>query len=697
MNVREHRGVAPSSPGSVLAEAPLSAMWEGMVADHAGFAAAITVRERVLSDALLFAYSSASVARNLPIVFMGAGPTAPLVFLQAFLSPPTVTCDGARQALIVSVDVAGDLTFSNPSGAETHPIVGHVEISIPPVLMLAAGKVRLQPDHSDVKVITWTFTVSDGTVFKQDTDAYLRSATVRDRLSATVQWALDINLLPLPSVDVTSLGAVIDAAAPPASSVLGPHGQPLPVLVEYPVPARVVDGALVAGFNVENFTAPWSPPGQTGGITLNGDAFALEAFADPYDIAVITNPEALPIVLAGVEQQLVAAVGPDRTLASLTLSAGHDQFDVSGSITETAAVATFSFSIVPHMDAERPGGLINSPDNGSLHIKIKPISIAPRSYAGLWFSAVDPKIDISFDWTDAVLAALGFVLIEPGLIFLVPIAFFTIAQMLADAADEFRASVTSANAGAPVACVHHVTSSTLDNVLLRIALEKFSISPDGPFMGVTVTPKLSPPALVGPQAIPANLRTQALKYSVRLPIGVVADDPYLHIQWTVIDPANGTVHVNSDGLAKDRTSFTVTPEQVAPGLVGYDVGCRVYRTTGLATTDIFEDVVHLVVTPLRSSPVYVRWTVTTPRPTVGLDPTTGWHGGWHLANRRSTIHRLDRVNSPNDPRCQARASRGANLAYLDQLPFAIIDIDKHRHELCDYCFYGGPAGLRETL
>jgi hypothetical protein len=31
------------------------------------------------------------------------------------------------------------------------------------------------------------------------------------------------------------------------------------------------------------------------------------------------------------------------------------------------------------------------------------------------------------------------------------------------------------------------------------------------------------------------------------------------------------------------------------------------------------------------------------------------------------------------------------------LPFPVADLDAHRYELCDYCFYGGPAGLRSTI
>ena len=181
-----------------------------------------------------------------------------------------------------------------------------------------------------------------------------------ERLGATVQLALDANLLTLPSVDVRSLGAIVDAAAPPDTTA--------------PVPVRVVDGALVAGLNVEGFMPPWQPPGHTGGITLHGQTFALEDFAGDYDLAVVTNPDALPILLAGVEEKIVNAVGAGNTIESLTLTAGAGAFGVAGRASNSDGHATFSFSIVPHMDAVRPGGAINFIE--------KPFVIHPRPYRG---------------------------------------------------------------------------------------------------------------------------------------------------------------------------------------------------------------------------------------------------------------------------------------------------------------------------
>jgi len=620
--------------------------------DHAGFAAAITVRERVLSDALLFAYSRESFSRVRTIPFLGDGPS---VAITAFLSPPTVTCDGTRNALVVGVDLTGALVFTGPHGTEAEPVVAHAEVAVPPAFELMAGQLSLTPRHTDVKVIAWTYTVVGGSGFEPDTDAYLRSPLMLDRLSETV--------------DVSSLGAIVDAAAPPPNTLAL-------------VPARVVDGALVAGLNVDGFMPPWQPPGHTGGIWLSGDTQALHDFAGDYDVAVATNPDALPILLATVEDQIVSAVGTGATINALDLTAGDGVFGVAGAASNSEGHATFSFSIVPHLDAVRPGGAIN-------YIE-KPFAIPPRPYAGLWFSTSDPNVDVSVDlpWWKTALAGV-FSVLSAG-VYLV-----SIIETIQAAEYSYGMAIAGGSSGTPTGRVHRVTSPSLADVTLRIAVETYSITPDGPFLGITIRPEPKPAALIGPRSLPANLLAEKLKYSMRLPLGVVADDLSLHIQWTVIDPSTGTVQKNDDGPANGRTTFTITPKQFGADQGKCVVGCRVYRTTGAQTTEIFNDLVHLAVTPAVAGPAYVMWAYDVQRPSVGLDATTNtwkYEGEW-LAHRRSKIHRVQGG-------CANSAKRSRyiySVTEMDFLPFPLTDIDLHRTNLCEYCFWGGPAGLRATL
>ncbi len=641
--------------------------------DHAGFAAAIALRERVINDVLFLAYSSEGFSRNLPILFQGEGPPVALV---AFLMPPTVTCDAARDALVMGIDFTGNLTYAGSTGVETHPVVAHADVVVPPDFTLMAGQLALSPQHDRVKVVTWTFTVVGTAGFKPDTDAYLRSPLMLDRLSATVKLALDAKLIPLPSIDVTSLGPIVDAAAPPPDTLAL-------------VPGRVVDGAVVAGLGVSGFVPAW-PPDDTNGIWLTGDTSALENFTGDYDLAVATNPAALPILLASVEQQIVSAVGAQATIRGIGLTARDGEFFVNGMAVSDEGHATFSFSIVPHMDAVRPGGAIN-------YIE-KPFAIPPQNYAGLWFSIENPQFDPSADiplWKE-LLAGL-FTVGTAGMFLLYLLPF--ISAMEDEKRNAYLMAVQGGTSGAPTSRVRRVSSHSLADVTLRIAVDEYSISPDGPYMGLTIRPQPRPAALMGPKSIQAGLLSQPITYSVRLPLGVVPDDPSLHIQWTVIDPATGTVQIDQDGLAKvgttDRRTFVITPKPLGADQGKCVVGCRLYRASGTQTTEIFNEVIDLAVTPAPVGPAYIRWDYDVQRPWVQLDPTTDiWHyEGAPVAHRHSKIHRLldGCTNS-------SKVSRYIyNVTEMAGLPFPVVDLDAHRYELCDYCFYGGPAGLRSTL
>ena len=64
-------------------------------------------------------------------------------------------------------------------------------------------------------------------------------------------------------------------------------------------------------------------------------------------------------------------------------------------------------------------------------------------------------------------------------------------------------------------------------------------------------PKALPGALIGVETIPSNFASQALGYQVRLPLGVMPDDPALRVRWTVTD-SQGNVLVNRDDTAAGR-------------------------------------------------------------------------------------------------------------------------------------------------
>src|SRR6478736_4303557 len=143
--------------------------------------------------------------------------------------------------------------------------------------------------------------------------------------------------------------------------------------------------------------------------------------------------------------------------------------------------------------------------------------LPPRSFAGLWFSTTEPAIDVSvdLDFWDVVLFELG-TLVVGGLVLLTIVDLYALYKIETEeeqTTNQFHMAVDGGTSGPPSPLVHRVSSAELNDVTLRIAVEDYSITPDGPFMGITIKPEPKPAALIGPQSIPATLVAANLKYS----------------------------------------------------------------------------------------------------------------------------------------------------------------------------------------
>ena len=68
-------------------------------------------------------------------------------------------------------------------------------------------------------------------------------------------------------------------------------------------------------------------------------------------------------------------------------------------------------------------------------------------------------------------------------------------------------------------------------------------------------------------------------------------------------------------------------------------------------------------------------------------PFVFWEGWAAGQAKRSTIHR---TALPGRCLMVWRASRNAAFTYLDELPFPLEELNQHRDQICEYCFFGGP-------
>jgi hypothetical protein len=116
---------------------------------------------------------------------------------------------------------------------------------------------------------------------------------------------------------------------------------------------------------------------------------------------------------------------------------------------------------------------------------------------------------------------------------------------------------------------------------------------------------------------------------------------------------------------------------------------------GATVTDFVNDGITLAIRGPLPRGAYIRWYYDVKNPNVRFDTTANaWaYTGEAVVKRHSNYHRTDKPCA-----MEARRSRYTyQQDVLDTLPFSVSDIALHRAELCDYCFYGGPAGLRPSL
>ncbi len=616
------------------------------MADDAGFAVALTVRESLLNNALLVAYVANSFPRrlNVPGGLPGGPPDAGL---NVFLAPPRISCN-ADNTLTLALEMWGQLSAAIDGIHEAAQIDGHLTLRIQPDFSVSGTNLVLSPPSGGVTVTVWNFTVIPPGHFSTDAMTYLSSPIFGGRLQAAIQQAITLGVVSLPSIDISFLGPVANAVAMTAA-------------------ARVRAGAVIIGLSI-----------RTPDLTLVGDTDLLDDFAGSNDLAAATNAAAVPILLQDVKTMATQQVSENgATLQQLTIAAGAGKFLVAGKASNSVGSATFSFSVVPALYASRPGAFFQ-------YLK-KPLYVKGRTWPALGFTIADVSVDVDLaTWVEIV--GYVFAVLNVG----IPFILHDLANGIAA---QLTTAIQGADPGTPVPRVQRLQPASPGGPVVRVGITDYEITTDGTFIGITVTPEAPPGALIGLTSIPANLGSQTLNYAVRMPLGIVADDPALRIRWTVIDLASGHVLLNADGGAAGREAFGFVPATVGPGLTLFGITVRVYRTLGPQITDFLNDGITLAIGgPLRPG-AYVRWRYDVKNPQVGFNGTSYAYLGEEVVSRHSNIHRTDKP-------CAMEAKRSRylyELDVLDALPFSVSDIALHRSQLCDYCFYGGPAGIRPSL
>jgi hypothetical protein len=612
--------------------------------DHAGFAAAVTVREHVLSVALLAAYANGSFNKGLEAPLLGEGP---MVVADLFLGQPEINCEGASNLLVVTLAAWGPLHVTLDGVEHVAQIAGELELTIRPVFGAGSNLLQLEPTADDVAVRRWTASVTSPGM-PAAVVSYVVGDQFRDRLQETIRTAVALRQITFPSIDVSFFGPLAGMATS--------------------VGARVRNGVLLLGLNVED-----------DDVSIVGDAGALVDFARSNDVAGVVNAAATELLLDEVHTRMVTDVedeGAELDRFSVDPAAGY--FQVSGAASKSSGTVNFSFQVVPSMFHTRPGALFP-------HYP-KDVRVKSRTWAALGFRIEGVDTDVDRAWWVVVLEIFGGILT-------LGVATLYIEGMVSAAGENFSGRVETASPGAPAARVRR-TIPPAGGVAVRIGVDQFEITTDGTYVGISIRATLTPAALLGPTSVPSTYSGDVLRYLMRLPSGVSETDPALHIHWTLEDRTHDVVLIDQDGSAAGRLRFHFSPAMFTA--TDFRIVARLYRQLGPNVTELGTESVNLHMRGPLPPGAYTRWrSIGVRNPQVTVDEATDtwtFHGDSEV-RRWSEWHRTDApclaVNAPAKTRYEEETA--------DRLPFSLRLLENHRGGLCPYCFFGGPAGVNAAL
>ena len=616
--------------------------------NHAGYAAAVTIRQQLFDDALLNAWHSGQIAHSF---FKSAQHTpSPSVTANFFIGPPHVRfVSYDRVDGILRLNGWGTISVRTnpfPFPVETRTIQWQADLLITPTAASVGTIVLLSTKKDQYRVIGWQFDVLSGTPFSAAADTFLHGDVFKSDLQT---WLRDaIGSLSFPIIDF---------------SYLGPFGGVSFTTID----VQCVDQALMLGFNIDN-----------GVFATNGDRSALADFAGSNDVAVAVNPDAIKPMMPNAEQMVQDQIDQyGATLEFLDITCEEGRFRVHGRASMTGGAANFSLAAVPRMTFSRPGAFIP--------MSKKTMVVKARSWLAISFVPADPHVDIDrSDWVIVVEAIGGVVTLG-----FLP---FAVESFISQIVRNITGGISSADLN-----TDGVTPRVrrFGDPPTRFKIEQFEIHTSGIFIGISSRFEKPDAKLSGIKSIPRNFVGRQVRYEVQLPFDALEGDPFLRVRWDVVDLGSGTVLLNDDGPARNRLRLEFSPGGIGPQVDRFAVVCRVYRVLGPFTNELLNETIRLDVLAGLDDGAFVRWRYYVKNPQIKYDGRAEqWlYTGDSVVERWSKFHRTDKP-------CQNvkhRSRYASNDELLDDLPFPIRDMNGNRYRLCDYCFFGGPASTIAAL
>lgn len=619
--------------------------------DHAGFAAALTVREHVLRTALQAGYANGSDSGKKFAEDLSGGGIGMLPDI--LFGQPDIDCEGATNLLVVTLPMWGRVTVTVNQVAHVVDMNGVMELTLTPIFRKGfeanntESSVILDQVSTVINARDWAATVtSAGT--PPDIAALITGQEFRGRFEQKFRQGVFAGRIALPAIDASFLGPLVRKSTK--------------------VDGKVRNGVLLIGLSYVDATH-----------ALAGDPEALQDFARSNDVAGVVHPDAVDIMLDDLHTRLVdGATDEGATLDSFRVRARNGYFQVNGAVSKSEGTVNFSFRIVPSMFHTRPAAYFQYLE--------KPRRAYSRTWAALEFRIEGVETDVDRSWWVILFGEVILGILTVGL------SILYVEGLVSGAARSFSGRIETAKPGAAAARVRR-TIPPVGGISVRIGLDQFEITESGVFIGVTVRAKPSPALLLGPATVPETYRNDVLRYIMRPPSGVARNDPKLRIRWILEDRTHNVVLQDSDGSAVGRLAFEFSP--ASSTATDFGVVARLYRQLGVTVSDLATLSVNLHMRPALPPAAYVRWRWQGSNPQVAVDKATdNWtYRGEVRVNRHSEWHRTDAPCRSVD----APARYRFEIEKADRLPFSLRLLENHRKGLCPYCFYGGPAGINPDL
>jgi hypothetical protein len=604
---------------------------------HAGFAAAIAIGGETMQDLLRVLYAANRIDHFFEVDNPfpgGAGGVSGRLTVEL----PRLSLAADEDRLRLDIRCWGPLTIELPgSPAATRNVLFAAKVFVRPSLTVRGRDVRFGLDGRTARLDELERTVL-GVDFPTASQGILDSDLFKDGFEDALRTRLaDQKGAPL---NATFLGG-------------------LATTENKTVRARVLDSGVLVGIDVDA-----EVDGES--IRTSGDAAQLTDFRDGRSVAFALNPAVAPLAFSDVRKSVIREVHKQNaSLESFDLAYRGDHLHASGTAVRSPGSVDFSFELFPHLD---------------------------RS---LSFQTTNVEVNVNVPWWARLFETiLG--------VFSFGLAAFGVESYI----DMIRGSVVRGIEDDSAVAARRwqmftLTGTRRPRIILEI--ESYDLRPDGVVSTVTLSPILRRETslhLAARAYRDAQTHVQVFG-SVRLPLDFVRDDPQLRVRWTTrrLD-TNTQIDTLDAPIADARTYRRNLAVAGADSDTSFNVECRVYRTLGATTEEVLNESQGFATeAPPDPAKRFLRWRLDTITPTVVVAKDDSLRTvGREKVTRHSRIHRLDLPN-----RCLFATEGGPHFTgrfqfavpyeveYLAELPFPRSQLARHRGQLCDYCFFGGPT------